>query len=337
MAWLAGWPDTLAAGFVIAGLLFYLRDTDVPSVRLRFLSLVLFAAGACSKETGFVFPLLLPLVDWLRQVPLRKDLGRLSLFWLTALVLFVWRWHVLGGLGGYADVATGKSEMLSLGWLVPVKVLLLRIWGPLFYPLNWSVEPGLAGALSLAVAVVAYFALARASDGRRKILFALALTLVCSLPALSQLLIGADMEKSRGLYLPSVGFCLLLGVLARGRFRIMLLLVVAAFQLLALEHNLAIWANASDLMRAVSRDAATKIPKTAEVVTVVGAPRTVDGVYFLQNCAYPCLERGLRRKLNWVCQEPGNPEPCPTRNVFVLNWDKRTRRLAPGIGGEPPE
>ena len=224
-----------------------------------------------------MFPLLLPLVDWLRRVPLRKDLGRLSLFWLTALLLFAWRWHVLGGFGGYADAATGRSEMLSMGWLVPVKVLLLRIWGPLFFPLNWSLAPGLAGALTLAVGAVAYFTLARASDGRRKILFAIGLTLLCSLPALSQLLIGANMEKSRGLYLPSVGFCLLLGVLATSRFRVTLLIVVAAFQLVVLEHNLAIWANTSDFLQVVSREAAAKIPKTAEVVTVLGAPRTVDG------------------------------------------------------------
>ena len=32
VAWIAGWPDPLAAGFVIAGLLLYLRDTDEPSL-----------------------------------------------------------------------------------------------------------------------------------------------------------------------------------------------------------------------------------------------------------------------------------------------------------------
>ena len=327
VAWVAGWADVLSAGFLLGGLAVYLRKPHGKTLSGLATAMFLFACAAGAKETGFVFPLLLPLADWLKQVPWKQAVRRWIPFTAAACALFVWRWTDLGGLGGYINPATGRAEILSVSWLGPLKVLALRLWGPLFFPWNWSREPGWVMGAFFAAALLLYLALFQCRAERRLLIFALGLTVLGSLPALPQLLIGADMEKSRSLYLPSAGFSLLLGALAVGKRRVICLAAIAAFHFAALQHNLRLWGEVSRLARQVCQQGAAAVAQVPGTITLQDLPQSINGVYFLKNCTADCLNRESRRSLGWICQQP--PETCPAGSSLVLRWNAGRKRLEP--------
>ena len=78
----------------------------------------------------------------------------------------------------------------------------------------------------------------------------LGFTLLTALPALPQLLIGADLQKSRLFYLPSIGLALLVGGLVQSssqgpRVRLTAAVLVL-FNFAALQHNLSLWEEVSE-------------------------------------------------------------------------------------------
>jgi len=333
VAWVAGWTDVLSAGFLLAGLALYLREPHRKTPSGLAAAMFMFVCAAGAKETGFVFPLLLPLADWLKRVPWKQALRRWIPFNVAACALFVWRWTDLGGLGGYVNRATGRAEILSMSWLGPLKVLAFRLWGPLFFPWNWSREPGLVMGALFAAALFLYLILFQCRAERRVLIFALAITVLGSLPALPQLLIGADLEKSRSLYLPSAGFCLLLGALAAGKRQVICLAAIAAFHFAVLQRNLSIWGEVSMLARQVCQQGAAAVAEARGTITLQDLPQSINGVYFLKNCTPDCLKRESRRSLGWICQQP--PETCPDGNVLILRWNEGQKRLEP-VGAKLP-
>ena len=76
-------------------------------------------------------------------------------------------------------------------------------------------------------------------------MFGLGAAVLCALPASSQLLIGADLQKARLLYLPSLGLVLLLAAvadsLAERRLQVVFAGGLLLFHIEALRHNLGIW------------------------------------------------------------------------------------------------
>lgn len=109
-----------------------------------------------------------------------------------------------------------------------LEALTFRIWSFLFVPVNWSIKP----------------------------------TLWIALAVFAVLLIGFDMSKSRLLYLPSVGVCLIWAVIAEGSRRASLLAAaLACFQVAALWHNQKIWGETAELAKRTCLGAAERQDK----------------------------------------------------------------------------
>ncbi len=314
--WVAGWIGALAAIFLLLACHAFLRDIESPSAWTTAAWLLCGALAMWTKETGFSLPLLFTvLAAWKGHIRL-NTLPRLAAAYLLTAILFVDRWVRLGGIGGYEDV------FRPLGYL---KVFALRLWAALFFPLNWSVEPGLVLSVSLLAAAAAYLALARSSPPRRKALFALAFTVASAQPAAVQLLVGANMEKSRSLYLPSIGFCLLIGFAisaipsVRARRAAAAALVLSHFAIL--QHNLAIWKRASELSAHVCESVASRIPPETLVIVAHDFPRIWNGVYLYQHGFKECVEQHLPAPLEAVFVSPAAPVGEGVEGVHHLQWD----------------
>ena len=105
VAWIAGRFDLVATFFVLAGLLFFVRSHLTAS-------LLWMAMAILSKESAYIFPLLLvlaPIAD------LRASRTFVPIPFFVTAGLFAYRCWLFGGIGGYRDAPDGESAS-SDGW-----------------------------------------------------------------------------------------------------------------------------------------------------------------------------------------------------------------------------
>lgn len=203
VAWLACQYDLLMTAGFLAATLALLRFLEGERARLGWLLglLLAFQLSLWAKESALVFPVLGPLLAWvvLPRLSLRRMAVATLPCWALLVVNLLQRAQAWGSLGGYGDRPILWPQL---------PMTLAQTALTLLAPLNRLVFPGWAlllwGGMSLLLLAMA------ALCGRRLWLAAL-LWLACTLaPALGLLPVGADMQNSRVLYLPSVGLCLLL-------------------------------------------------------------------------------------------------------------------------------
>jgi hypothetical protein len=325
VTWISGRFDLISTLFVLAGLLLFIAYFRASSTACQVGSLLAMALAILSKESAYVFPVLLMLILAVIPATSRADAKRTLPFWALAVVLFAIRWWALGGIGGYINASTGRPEAFSLNILSFVKALALRIGSVLYFPINWSIKPSPGSFITFALSVtLIVWLLWTVSVDRRCMLFAVAFVLVSSLPALQQLLIGADLQKSRLLYLPAVGFCAMLGFAVEGlrpkQAVIPAALVLLTFQWACLRHNERIWhqvASAAD--NACSQIVRQVTPFTKGIV-VRNLPGSLDGVYFLRNGLSPCLDLKAGRRLDLDVDDTGSGTSTDTATL-VFAWD----------------
>jgi len=153
---------------------------------------------------------------------------------------------------------------------------------------------------------------------------------IAALPVVHLLLIGPDLEKSRVLYLPSVGFAVFLGAAARlapPRIAFAAVLAILAFQLAALRHNLATWDRVARIHQQACDTFSYGIARNTEAAAV-GMPNTMDGVYMLRTGLPECLEirHGIPAKnLHMVSDVAALPDS----NMRAYTWDANTSRIIP--------
>jgi len=286
--WIAGRFDLIATFFVLAGLLFFIRShAEVSPLGSVYYvaSLACMVLAILSKESAYIFPFLLVLLLIAKRDLCRRQIGILLPFFTTTAALFTHRWWLFGGIGGYRDTQTGQAQALAFG-LSTLKALALRLWMALYFPINWSTEPGAWLAALTLVYVGAMAWLTTSRPNRRLMAFALGFVIVSALPPLHLLVIGAGLGNSRLLYLPSVGFCIMLAVGAdglRGRFRWLVPGVILAFHVAALQHNLTSWEYVSAKAKAATAVAVECIGGGMERITDYGVPGTLQGVPFFGN------------------------------------------------------
>lgn len=310
--WLAARFDLLSTFFVLAGLLFFLweKPVSIPA------ALACMVVAMLSKEVGYVFPLLIVLLGG------RRKLRAAVPFFLLAGVVFAYRWSLLNGIGGYKDAA-GHPTILIFGFVHVLKALFLRLWAVFFFPINWTGQPGVLLALAIVVYAASLVWVALRRDRFPRLGLALGFVAIASLPALHLLLLGPDLQKARLLYLPSVGFCLLLAFAIDGLWNRRLQWCAAAgilaFQFIALQHNLTIWNRvAVEAKRACVAGAASVTPATKKLL-VWGVPDSLEGVYFL-GTGYPeCVEMEGASNLESVELRTGE-KPAPEPGTSVLVW-----------------
>ncbi len=331
--WIAGRFDLLSTFFVLCGLQFFMRSqNELASIGhvYAFASLACMILAILTKESAYVFPFLLALLlvsdghwSWQR-------LAGLISFYFVAVALFAYRWILFGGVGGYRDVQTGEPQALTLGVVHTVKALVLRTWAVLWFPINWSREPNKVLAVLVVAYILSVVCLAVVRMDRAELLFALGFVMVSIVPPLHLLLIGSDLGKSRLLYLPSVGFCLMLSLAVdglRGRVRYVIPGLILAFHFAALQHNLNSWEYASEKAEAVSKAAGKCAGPGTRRIVVSGLPGVLRGVPFFVNGFREAVE--LQRPgagILVVEAISGSPSDGPAGSC-VLVWDEAKDEL----------
>lgn len=308
VTWTAGSFDSLACLFSLAAVLcaFYARGRRWWAGWIA-LEAILIVLAIGSKESAYATPFLLLGFAW-ATATLPDPVVKRSFICAVAVcaVLFIYRWILFAGPGGYANPVTGQPAILSLNLLSSAKALLLRIWAILLFPLNWDAGDGWPLAISIAVSAVAVlWIVIGAGSVSRKICAAMLATTACAvLPAIHLALIGEAELGSRILYLPSAAFCILLAHLAASAgSRARQLTVLGAICLgfaLVLIHNLAAWhKTALEADRFCSAVASAR---------VAGAPppSVEHGVFFFANGLPDCV--AMKRHTCANCSSVGSAQ-----------------------------
>ncbi len=332
VVWIAARYDLLATFFVLLGLVFFIRGEEIEGWRAllyRSASLLAMALAFLSKESAYAFPVLLVLfVIWKGEWKARRSWFNLLPFFVVAAAFLVWRWILFGGVGGYLNPA-GQPEVLSLGIVSSIKALCFRLWAVLFFPVNWSTEPGLLLSIATILYLAALLWLCRTQVPRRALLVALGFLLILALPPLSQLLIGVDLQKSRVLYLPSIGFCLLLATaVERQKAKWIVAIAVLAFNFTALFHNLTAWEHSSQKAQTACSVAAHCAQSRGGRIAVLGLPHSLQGVYFFANGFPECVEMQSGVEAGKVELRDSASPIDVAQYSCILNWDGNKEELS---------
>ncbi|HLG96173.1 MAG TPA: hypothetical protein VKX49_07675 [Bryobacteraceae bacterium] len=311
--WVAGRFDLLSTFFVLFALLALLRSRAPGLTGRIWLAVALAAmiAGLLTKESAYSFVLVAALL-LVCIGEHRNGKAAWSIIWFGAVTaaLFGYRWYLLAGIGGYGPISVISS----------LKALFFRMWGVLFFPINWTL-PSSFWLLALAIVYCAALArLFRARPVLGALAFALGFVILTAAPAVSQLLIGADLEKSRVLYLPSAGFCLLIAAQAAPlatRSQILIAAGLLAFHATALVHNLRGWEKASATVQATCAVASKCATAGGAFPQVSGLPRTLNGVYTFANGFPQCV----------AMQTPSISLTTTGTHVCRFVWDPSTASL----------
>ena len=333
--WIAARFDLLATMFVLLGLVAFIRSWDASggaAVVYRAIAWLAMSCGFLSKETAYTFPLLLVVFLASRGALWTKRAWyALAPFVAAAIALLLWRWRLFGGIGGYLNQA-GEPAALSLSFVPALKALALRLWAVLFFPINWDISPGPLLGLLMIIYVAALIWLARAQVPWRGVVVSLGFLLLMSLPALQQLLIGADLQKARHLYLPSAAFCLLLAQMIeslRGRLLWGIAAAIAAFHAVALFHNLTAWEYASTKAKSACSVAARCANAHGGNIVVSGLPNDLNGVYFFANGFRECVERARGGEQAAIDSRSNDAVLRHDPDSCILRWDSGKDELIP--------
>ena len=286
VAWPAARFDTLVVLFSLVAALCVLRGG-----RGGLVGSTLAVAAACTcKESAFVLPILLILLIG------RKALGGTGRVFTiansgVAATIFIWRWIVLKGVGGYHAHDATTADPLQFNPLVFAKTFGGRIWGILWFPLNWSRPLEWWLAIAVVAGLAGSLLLLRARMATARVALCAAAILVACLPTHHMLLIDASLERSRYLDLATPAFVLLLGLAAASLRRggVAALGLLAVFHLAALTHNLGVWSSVSRQRYEFCRALAERAKREGAPVVVHGTPLARDGVYWrngIEDCLY---------------------------------------------------
>jgi hypothetical protein len=289
VAWMGARFDQLSACFGAWAVAFYVKSRN-RSERGAFI-----ACGVClvlavlSKENAFVLPLLMIAAEVFLLTP-RRLKPALIMTALTA-ALFVYRWVILGGIGGYTD-SSGHPIAFNYG-IKTLEGLLIRGPALMLLGYNWRQPAGwglvLIAGLTAGCMIAAAFCGKPGAGGRGRILFGFCWAVLTIAPAHSLLFIDASMSNSRVLHFGTVGMALSVGQMLQGigstRARQLSTAALALLLALGSLHNLAAWRWASNLTRSVLTDLRSLDPEPREGTRYVfhDLPNSVRGVYFLSS------------------------------------------------------
>jgi tetratricopeptide (TPR) repeat protein len=234
VAWVAALPDPLAAVFILSSLLLYERRRR-PGGRGGRYGLafgILFALMAMlTKEVAIVFPVFLICRELLDRTPgesmgamASRAITRSGPFLAIIPIYLALRYYVLGFIAQAEATAVGIPTMHVIATLPSIllsyaRMLFLPFPLAVMYDNTYVTSPGdsrfWAPALAVGALLVGALWLTRNSTAARSSLLLLALFLV---PVLNLKAFRADesLLHDRYLYLPSIGFCLLVAMALGG-------------------------------------------------------------------------------------------------------------------------
>jgi tetratricopeptide (TPR) repeat protein len=223
--WIAASPDLGCTLFLLIAFAFFLaaRRTERlhrPAWLLPLLSFAAYAISLLWKETAAVFPVLVAVyVLLVEKSRVRAALRASAAYWAVLALYIALRVRVLGGL------AKGQRDwtLTPLQFLLTTSHLMLSYWQKLawpfqlnayylFSPIHSLSDPrAIATIVFVPVAIIGWIYLVRRAP---LCAFAALWVSITLLPALNIYALGRNAFAERYLYLPSVGFCLLLTLVA---------------------------------------------------------------------------------------------------------------------------
>jgi len=326
VAWVSGVTEPLLAVFFLSSFLCFIRSRErgLPSRRRWWLSasLGLYVVAILEKETAIALPAVIFFYNWLfeanderREGEPKKDHGRLfgslasalPYFGLTAVYLGA-RFLALKGLGHAITPLSLKTMILTWPsvWMFYVRLLVWPIGLSAFYDTPYitslSIRDFVAPVLVIGIIAATLYFWSRSS---RLVGFFSIWILLPILPLLNvSVFKDGEIAHDRYLYLPSIGFCVLLAVAVRRlklgstRFHGMLIAQVLVFLGLACFFGLATWSQesiwASDLSLA-SRGVAIA-PHNVIAANNLGKELALRGDY---NSAIPLFRQVTDRKAGY--------------------------------------
>ncbi len=242
VAWVSGVTDPLLALFLLPSFLCYLnaRERGPRSRPWLACSLALYALAMLSKETALILPIILVAYEWLwmesshpsslfRQATerTRACVVRVTPFVLLTFLYLAVRWHVIKGLG-HTMVPLSVATIIFTWPQLLLFYLQHLVWPfnlSVFYNVPYIKTPGLVSfflplSALAAIAFLVWILIRRlgreSSKDTRVALFASAWILVPFTPLLdlSVLPVG-EIAHDRYLYLPSIGFSILIAMALR--------------------------------------------------------------------------------------------------------------------------
>lgn len=219
VAWISGRTDVIATALTLLSLLLYLKARPHRSSG----ALLAFAIALLAKEVAFVLPALLILYESLFDPPAWVERLRRVLPFVLVLGLYsIWRFWMLGITPANPHLSSQGRSRLLLAFAEAIWVYA----GKLLLPMNLSAYHSTPVAQSLGEPAVLFSLLALAAAGaglwclRRReevAVFSLSFVVIALVPVSNIIPVGAPKDMGffmaeRFLYLPSVGFCLFLGL-----------------------------------------------------------------------------------------------------------------------------
>jgi lipoprotein NlpI len=219
VTWIAGLPDLALAFFYLLSFYFYMVFRGGRK-RGYLLSVLSFSAATLFKEPALTLPVILIAYDFLFKKFDKNILSDIKVYIPYAVVSAVYlfmRYHALGGfapressirLSTYQSVINVfplfREYLTSLLW--PVN---LNFWHT-FHPVNSII--GAQGLISIVATVIFFIVAAAAYRKNKVIVFSLLLLVLPLMPVFYIKGISGEPFAERYLYLPSVGYVLLLGI-----------------------------------------------------------------------------------------------------------------------------
>ena len=234
----------------------------------------------------------------------------------------------MAGAGGHRRLSRPgyAPAILHFDLLGAVKTFLLRIWGILWFPVNWSRPLEWWLMAGMACGVAGSLLLLRARPARGVLALCLAGIALTCIPTHNMLLIGPSLERARYLTLAvplivlALGFCF--AALPR-RVGLAGLALMVAFHAAAMRHNLMAWRSVSTARYTVCRNLAERARASASPISLTGMPLMIDGVYW-RNGLEDCLDVDFGIPPGTVLVN--NPEGAPEK-ALPLRWSEAAREL----------
>ena len=223
VSWIAGITDPLVSVFLLGTFLLHRRSYQATSQSAKIFYAVsaplCFALALLSKETAIFFPFVLLIYDALyqrKQLTIRTGLIRYASYAILLLIYFMLRSNALGGedaaqASAFARINLGNFPVLLSFLAHYIQLLIFPS------PLEYYYSPPATGWITLIfgglclIGALAYLPFALR---RKQPLFVLAVSwiIITLLPALPIALIDEPVFALRVLYLPTVGFAMLIAL-----------------------------------------------------------------------------------------------------------------------------
>jgi hypothetical protein len=301
VAWISGRFDVTCTFFFLLSLLLYLYFRQSGSLIYQGFSLLAFLGALLSKEMALTLPIVILVVNvfFPKNTADRwgEALKRMTAYWVILAGYVVLRILILKEMAGSPDLH--NPFFIFKGNLIyALKNLILRPFRPLFLPFNEPVtasadlwETGILAAISLFILTLPF----RHRLPFKMLFFGLLFIVATAIPTFRIFYVSETLQGSRFLYLPSIGACMVIALLAKAEFlteknagRFLSLIsasVITALFLWALQINSGPWIQAGKLSKKMSEEAINIILSLTppQQVYTLHLPDNIQGAYVFRN------------------------------------------------------